>query len=56
MPCVLKFPIDLGQKSFWILCWIKSFDVRNENIGLRRQEVDTFKGTVSSEIGRKLAG
>ena len=51
-----KVPERLGVKPFWMLCSIKLFHVRKEYIELRRHDVSTFKGTVSSVIGLKLEG
>ena len=39
-----------------MLCSIKLLAFRKENIELRRHEVNTFNGTVSRVIGRKLDG
>ena len=39
-----------------MLCSMKLLAFRKENIELRRHEVNTFKGTVSRVIRRKLEG
>ena len=51
-----RVPNTLGVNPFWILCSIKLLVVKNEYITLRRQEVNTFNGIVSSVMGRKLDG
>ena len=51
-----RVPDRLGVNPFCMLCSIKLLDVRNEYIAFRRQDVNTFKGTDSRVIGRKLEG
>ena len=51
-----KAPERLGIKPSWKLCSIKLFEARKEYIKLRRRNVSTFKGTVSSVISLKLEG
>ena len=46
----------IGVKPFCTLCSTKLLDARKEYTAFRRQDVNTFKGTDSSVMGRKFEG
>ena len=53
---VFQSASQIGSKSLLNVMFNEIISFRKENIELRRHEVDTFNGTVSRVIGRKLEG
>ena len=48
-----RVPDKPGVKPFWMLCSIRLFADRKENIALQRHDVNTLKGIDSRVIGQK---